>query len=129
MTVITNMVVALMIVTQGEEPVRAYPEIEVKRPESQYCLPVGNHVSDSIFNSIVLVRPSDNVETLYRKTCKTNFVYSTTIQTGRIGTVKCRHRPCGLFHAYQPCDLFGRDIEYIGFRVDDWYCPRHQILK
>ena len=120
MTVITNIVVALMIVTQGEEPVQARPV------EWQW----GSYMLCSSTNTFAYPYPTDGaIETLYRKTCKTNFVYSTTIQTGRIGTVKCRHRPCGLFHAYQPCDLFGRDIEYIGFRVDDWYCPRHQILK
>ena len=123
MTVITNIVVALMIVTQGEEPVKAIPYTEPPKI-SDGGIMLCNDLQ-SYLNKCAWGDP----ETLYRKTCKTNFVYSTTIQTGRIGTVKCRHRPCGLFHAYQPCDLFGRDIEYIGFRVDDWYCPRHQLLK
>ena len=123
MTVMTNLVVALMIVTQGEEPVKAIPYTEpptIQDGGEMLCNDLQNYLNKCAWG---------DPETLYRKTCKTNFVYSTTIQTGRIGTVKCRHRPCGLFHAYQPCDLFGRDIEYIGFRVDDWYCPRHQILK
>lgn len=121
MTVITNMVVALMIVTQGEEPVKAIPYSDPPTlGQMMLCSGESYYLNRMAFG---------NVETLYRKTCKTNFVYSTTIQTGRIGTVKCRHRPCDLFHAYQPCDLFGSDIEYIGFRVDDWYCPRHQLLK
>jgi len=123
MSVITNIVVALMIVTQGEEPVKAIPYTEPPKI-SDGGIMLCNDLQ-SYLNKCAWGDP----ETLYRKTCKTNFVYSTTIQTGRIGTVKCRHRPCGLFHAYQPCDLFGRDIEYIGFRVDDWYCPRHQLLK
>ena len=112
MTVITNMVVALMIVTSGEEPIQAIPI----KPEPD--------VQDGW-----MVNVFGSMETLYRRTCKTNFVYSTTIKTGRIGTVKCRHRPCGLFHAYQPCDLFGHDIDFIGFRVDDWYCPAHKARE
>ena len=112
-----------MIVTQGEEPVKAIPYTEPPKI-SDGGIMLCNDLQ-SYLNKCAWGDP----ETLYRKTCKTNFVYSTTIQTGRIGTVKCRHRPCGLFHAYQPCDLFGCDIEYIGFRVDDWYCPRHQLLK
>ena len=123
MTVITNMVVALMIVTQGEEPVKAIPYTEPPK------ISAGGIMLCNDLQSYLNKCAWGDPETLYRKTCKTNFVYSTTIQTGRIGTVECRHRPCGLFHAYQPSDLFGRDIEYIGFRVDDWYCPRHQILK
>ena len=123
MSVITNIVVALMIVTQGEEPVKAIPYTEPPKI-SDGGIMLCNDLQ-SYLNKCAWGDP----ETLYRKTCKTNFVYSTTIRTGRIGTVKCRHRPCGLFHAYQPCDLFGRDIESIGFRVDDWYCPRHQLLK
>ena len=122
MSVITNIVVALMIVTQGEEPVKAIPYTEPPKISDggiMFCNDLQSYLNKYAWG---------DPETLYRKTCKTNFVYSTTIQTGRIGTVKCRHRPCGLFHAYQPCDLFGRDIEYIGFRVDDWYCPAHQIL-
>ena len=111
-----------MIVTQGEEPVKAIPYTEPPKISDggiMFCNDLQSYLNKYAWG---------NPETLYRKTCKTNFVYSTTIQTGRIGTVKCRHRPCGLFHAYQPCDLFGCDIEYIGFRVDDWYCPAHQIL-
>lgn len=123
MTVITNIVVALMIVTQSEEPVKAIPYTEPPKI-SDGGIMLCNDLQ-SYLNKCAWGDP----ETLYRKTCKTNFVYSTTIQTGRIGPVKCRHRPCGLFHAYQPCDLFGCDIEHIGFRVDDWYCPRHQLLK
>lgn len=123
MTVITNIVVALMIVTQGEEPVKAIPYTEPPKI-SDGGIMLCNDLQ-SYLNKCAWGDP----ETLYRKTCKTNFVYSTTIRTERIGTVKCRHRPCGLFHAYQPCDLFGCDIEYIGFRVDDWYCPGHQLLK
>lgn len=128
MTVITNMVVALMIVTQGEEPVRAYPEIEVKRPESQYCLPVGNHVSDSIFNSIVLVRPSDNVETLYRKTCKTNFVYSTTIPI-RALRCQCNEFGCSEMHNCTFEELLGRRISALYIEHDTpAYCERHKKL-
>lgn len=128
MTVITNMVVALMIVTQGEEPVRAYPEIEVKRPELQYCVPVGNHVSDSIFNSIVLVRPSDNVETLYRKTCKTNFVYSTTIPH-RAMRCQCHYDGCSEMHTCTIDELFGRTVRAFAIEHDDpAYCERHKKL-
>ncbi len=129
MTVITNIVVALMIVTQGEEPVRAYPEIEVKRPESPYCVPVGNHVSDSIFNSIVLVRPSDNVETLYRKTCKTNFVYSADVN---ISPVKgsCEMPGCDGVHQYTIDELFKCPIRGIYFETSIRYlCEKHKYLQ
>lgn len=129
MTVITNMVVALMIVTQGEEPVRAYPEIEVKRPESQYLVPVGNHVSDSIFNSIVVVGPSDNVETLYRKTCKTNFVFSANVDVGCIKG-PCKKLGCNEIKQYTIDELFKCPIRGIYFETPiDQYCEKHKYLQ
>ena len=128
MTVITNMVVALMIVTQGEEAVRAYPEIEVKRPESQYCVPVGNHVSDSIFNSIVLVRPSDNVETLYRKTCKTNFVFSANVDVEHIKG-SCKKLECYGIKQYTIDEFFKCPIRGIYFETPiEQYCEKHKYL-
>ena len=57
MTVITNLVVALMIVTSGEEPVQARELLK----------------SDGFLQSY------GKQETLYRKTTKTNFVYSADV--------------------------------------------------
>ena len=129
MTVITNMVVALMIVTQGEEPVRAYPEIEVGLPDPRYCAPVGNHVSDSIFNSIVMVRPSDNVETLYRKTCKTNFVFSANVDVERIKE-PCEKSGCDGIKQYTIDELFKCPIRGIYFETPiEQYCEKHKYLQ
>ena len=84
LTVTTNMVVALMIVTSGFEPVPAYPQLqtvlELDRPS--YAVPREGAKPPlqaeaellAQFQS-VRVGPANEVETLYRPVCRTNFVF------------------------------------------------------
>lgn len=90
-TVTTNMVVALMIVTQGLEPVPAYPQRQMvlKLDGSSYAelreeaktSAYAKAVQDSILAQCqsVQVGPANEVETLYRPVCRTNFVFGSML--------------------------------------------------
>lgn len=110
MTTITNLVVALMIVTSGEEPVEAMP------------------IQKTIENEWI-VQSFGTSETLYRKTCKTNFVYSTDINVDLIRT-SCNLDWCMNEHRFTAEELFGKRIQHIFFYYDDpIYCEKHKSLK
>ena len=118
MSVVTNLVVALMIVTSGEEPVRAVPVKEL------VCDPP----FPNTFNRKTVT--DGEPETLYRKTHTTNFVYGTTIDAHRV-TEFCQDLSCRESHTFKPCDLFGAKVEQIFFNIGDkyWRCPKHSKTK
>lgn len=120
MTVITNLVVALMIVTQGEEPVKAIPY-----SESPNIMDGGMMLcSDS--QSYLNKWAWGNPETLYRKTCETNFVYSTTIPIGAL-RCQCEAFGCGGMHNCTFDELLGRRISSIFIEHDSpAYCEKHK---
>ena len=121
MSVVTNLVVALMIVTSGEEPVRAMP-IECQWGDILLCCST---------NEFSYPYPTvGGIETLYRKTCKTNFVYGTTIDAHRISEF-CAEWPCNATHTFKPHDLAGAKVEQIFFNIGDkhWRCPKHSKAK
>lgn len=103
MTTITNLVVALMIVTQGEAPVKG-------------CALVTDDVAHGIW--------WDKIETLYRKTAETNFVYSATIHTPL--RYPCDVRGCRGHHDYTAAELFGCPVVkfYTATKVSP-LCPAH----
>ena len=110
MTTITNLVVALMIVTSGEEPVKA--------------MPIQTSCDD-----VWMVQSYGQTETLYRKTCTTNFVYSTDINVDLIRT-SCNLDWCMNEHRFTAEELFGKRIQHIFFYYDDpIYCEKHKSLK
>lgn len=113
MTTITNLVVALMIVTSGEEPVRAIPYT----PETRIC-----GVDTQYLNPIAAGAP----ETLYRKTCKTNFVYSSTIHVDHI-QARCKYQPyCHDLHTFTIEELFGCPVYQFFVEYDGpIYCDKH----
>ena len=116
MTVITNMVVALMIVTQGEEAIRAVPVKEL------VCDPPISYLANE------RVVADGLPETLYRKTCKTNFVYSTTIPH-RAFRCQCHYVGCSEMHTCTIDELFGRTVRAFAIEHDDpAYCERHKKL-
>ena len=94
---ITNVVVALMIVSGGEEPVLAVP---CARHESRYPM----------------LTAWEEPETLYRKTCKTNWVYATSIQVERLQGV-CDERGCFGTTFMEPADLIGSKVHSVYFDV------------
>ena len=107
MTVITNLVVALMIVSSGEEPVQAMPVIDSGQDNGWSMNVIGG------------------LETLYRKTTKTNFVYSAGIKTEWLER-SCHHPGCDRRNPLSPQDLFGHDVAWIGFHFDYyWFCGKH----
>ena len=129
MTVITNMVVALMIVTQGEEPVQAYPQIEIKRPAQYDVMLVSNPIFETLYRDCVVVGPSDRPETLYRKTCKTNFVYSANIDVGKIHG-PCKSIGCDGRKQFTIDELFKCPIRGIYFETPiGLYCDKHECLN
>lgn len=97
MTTITNIVVALMIVSGGEEPVMAMP---CTGHESGY----------------LTIMSWGEPETLYRKTSKTNWVYATDIQAELLKGV-CDERWCFGATAVKPADLVGSKVISIYFDV------------
>ena len=107
MTVITNLVVALMIVTSGEEPVQAK---------------VVQHGDDGVW----CWQNYGDTETLYRKTTKTNFVYSADVNLYGF-RVPCTFKPyCNGFHYFTIDELFGKSISSIYFNYDEpIYCKEH----
>ena len=107
MTVITNLVVALMIVTSGEEPVQA-------KAVQRGC--------DGVWSW----NTYGDTETLYRKTTKTNFVYSADVNLDRF-RIPCKFKPyCNGFHNFTIEELFGKSVYSIYFHYDDpIYCEEH----
>lgn len=97
MTAITNVVVALMIVSGGEEPVMAVP---CAKHESGYPM----------------IMAWDEPETLYRKTSKTNWVYATNIQVELLKGV-CNERGCFGTTFVEPADLIGSKVHSVYFDV------------
>lgn len=110
MTAITNMVVALMIVTQSDEPVRACPV-------------------DTRLDGVWMCSVQLPEETLYRKTCKTNFVYSADVN---ISSVKgsCEKLGCDGVHQYTIDELFKCPIRGIYFETSiRQLCEKHKYLQ
>ena len=108
MTVITNLVVALMIVSSGEEPVQAMPVIDAGQDNGWSMNVIGG------------------METLYRKTTKTNFVYSAGIKTEFL-KAGCTDPCCNNSIQFSPQDMFGREVAYIGFFFHDFIrCDKHR---
>ena len=98
MTTITNLVVALMIVTSGYDPVKA-SEVHQSN-DDPWC-----------------VQTFGTVETLYRKTCKTNFVYSTGIDIDKI-KAPCVLERCKNVHRFTIDEIFGQRVNSIFFHYD-----------
>lgn len=123
MTVITNMVVALMIVTQGEEPVKAIPYTEppkISDGSIMYCNDLQSYLNKCAWG---------DPETLYRKTCKTNFVYSADVN---ISPVKgpCEMPGCDGVHQYTIDELFKCPIRGIYFETSiRQLCEKHKYLQ
>ena len=107
MTTITNLVVALMIVTTGEEQVRAVPVREIPH-------------EGGVYETYSFER-----ETLWRKVNQTNFVFSAMINTPIPGV--CHAPNCW---AEISCDidaLFGRPIAWFGVHAGaNAYCEKHK---
>lgn len=105
MTVTTNLVVALMIVTNGMEPVRA-------RVVNEW-----------------IVGACGPVETLYRKTCTTNFIYSADIHIEHL-SAWCQAPECDKRKQFTAEDVFGHYVEAFGVRWDKpIFCKEHEKGK
>lgn len=102
MTTITNLVVALMIVTQGEAPVKS-------------CARITDDAAHGIW--------WDKIETLWRKTTETNFVYSATIHTPL--RYPCDVRGCSGHHDYTAAELFGCPVVEFFTATKIRSCPAH----
>lgn len=114
MTTITNLVVALMIVTSGDEEVMARVVTDhPQTPESQWVLG--------------LVGPT---EKLYRKTCKTNFVYSAEVPVESI-RAWCQHDPyCNKIKHFKIEEIFGRRVMKFGIEWDGpILCKDHEKVE
>lgn len=110
MTTITNMVVALMIVTTGEEQVLAMPVTEIPHEGGSYL-------------SYTFER-----ETLWRKVNQTNFVFSAMINTPIRGV--CHAPDCWAEISCDIDDLFGRPIAWFGVHAgENAYCEKHKDTK
>lgn len=110
MTTITNLVVALMIVTTGEEQVRAVPVREIPHDCGVYEAFTGER------------------ETLWRKVNQTNFVFSTMIDTPIRGV--CHAPDCRAEISCDIDDLFGRPITWFGVHAgENGYCEKHKDTK
>ena len=113
MTVTTNLVVALMIVTNGEEAVRARVINESPQPPE----------------SVWVVNVSGPVETLYRKTCTTNYVYSADVHIERL-SAWCHVPGCDKRKQFTAEDAFGHDVQRFGIRWDEpIYCKEHEKVE
>ena len=106
MTTITNLVVALMIVTSGEEKVKARV-VNDSPPENEWIVSV-----------------CGPVETLYRKTCTTNFIYSADIHIERL-SAWCHAPECNKRKQFTAEDVFGCDVETFG----PIFCKEHEKGK
>lgn len=123
MTVITNMVVALMIVTQGEEPVKAIPYTEPPKISDGGMMLCND--MQSYLNKCAWGDP----ETLYRKTCKTNFVFSANVDAGYIKG-PCKKLGCDGIKQYTIDELFKCPIRGIYFETPiEQYCEKHKYLQ
>ncbi len=111
MTVITNLVVALMIVTNGMESVKARV-VDDSPPENEW-----------------IVKVCGPVETLYRKTCTTNFIYSADIPMEYLNAW-CQELGCNERKWLTVDEVFGRDVMMFGVRWDGpIFCKKHEIGK
>lgn len=81
-----------MIVTSGEESIQAI----------RYTPETRINVDSPYLNPIV----AGQIETLYRKTNTTNFVYGTTIKTDDTFRLGCRSPICGQYRALKPHELY-----------------------
>lgn len=107
MTTITNLVVALMIVTTGEEQVLAVPVQEISH-------------EGGVYQSY-----SFEKETLWRKVNQTNFVFSAMINTPIPGVCHAPH--CWAEISCDIDDLFGRPIAWFGvYAGENAYCEKHK---
>jgi hypothetical protein len=108
MTVITNLVVALMIVTNGMESVKARV-VDDSPPENEW-----------------IVKVCGPVETLYRKTCKTNYVYSADIPVECVSAF-CHAPCCNNRKRFTIDELFGRRVMTFSVLWDDpIFCKKHE---
>ena len=113
MTTITNLVVALMIVTSGEEKVKARVIDETPQPPE----------------SVWVVNVSGPVETLYRKTCTTNFIYSADINVELLSAY-CHVLGCNKRKQFTVKDIFGCPVESFFVRWDGpIFCKEHEKGK
>ena len=107
MTTITNLVVALMIVTTGEEQVRAVPVREIPH-------------EGGVYESFTFER-----ETLWRKVNQTNFVFSAMIDTPIRGM--CHKPTCYAEISFDIDYFFGRPVAWFGVYTDaNTYCEKHK---
>ena len=111
MTVMTNLVVALMIVTNGMESVKARV-VNDSPPENEW-----------------IVNVCGPVETLYRKTCTTNFVYSADINVELLSAY-CHVLGCNKRKQFTVKDIFGCPVESFFVRWDKpIFCKEHDKGK
>ena len=103
-----------MIVTSSEESIQAI------RYTPETCINAGS----LYLNPIV----AGQIETLYRKTSTTNFVYGTTIKTDDTFRLGCRSPWCGQYRALKPHELYKERIYQIFFDIGkkEWACPEHR---
>lgn len=112
-----------MIVTHGEEPVKAIPYTEPPKISD------GGIMLCNDWQSYLNKSAWGDPETLYRKTCRTNFVYSTDINVDLIRPL-CNLDGCMNEHRFTAEELFGKRIQRIFFYYDDpIYCERHKYYK
>lgn len=110
MTTITNLVVALMIVTTGEEQVQAVPVQEIPH-------------EGGVYQSYSFVK-----ETLWRKVNQTNFVFSAMINTPIQDVCHAPH--CCAEISCDINDLFGRPVVWFGvYAGENAYCEKHKYTK
>jgi len=111
MTVMTNLVVALMIVTNGMESVKARV-VNDSPPENEWIVSV-----------------CGPVETLYRKTCTTNFIYSADINVELLSAY-CHVLGCNKRKQFTVKDIFGCPVESFFVRWDKpIFCKEHEKGK
>ena len=114
MTAITNVVVALMIVSGGEEAVRAVP---VKELVCETTIPY-------LVNERVVA--DGKPETLYRKTCTTNWVYATDVPVRCIWDT-CHEEGCGATCRVKPEGIIGSRLQSIFFELKEpLACDKHR---
>lgn len=122
MSIVTNIVVALMIVTHGEEPVKAIPYTEPPKISD------GGIMLCNDWQSYLNKSAWGDPETLYRKTCRTNFVYSAKVMTPI--SSYCQSPGCDKLHYYTANELFMCPIAGIYFETEiPSYCEDHMPHK
>lgn len=137
MTAITNVVVALMIVSGGEEPVEAIPyEPPVINKQQPSPLALGGvmpcELSESQREIERIIADSGitwawgKPETLYRKTCTTNWVYATDVPVRCIWDT-CHEEGCGATCRVKPEDIIGSKLLSIFFDLKEpLACDKHR---